>query len=144
MSYTKKEIKDKDYVWGVRDIEKAKLSLRLNVYNSVSDVSKPDSSFNENKSDNSNDSSNTNKKDSGLNKQNLTITYLNNDSESKNVIVKGIIKNTELINVLNHLKEFEKEIDRLISTSKGFDLIDIFIELNISNSKIKLFEDKMN
>ena len=139
-----KEIKDKDYVWGVRDIEKAKLSLRLNVYNSVSDVSKPDSSFNENKSDNSNDSSNTNKKDSGLNKQNLTITYLNNDSESKNVIVKGIIKNTELINVLNHLKEFEKEIDRLISTSKGFDLIDIFIELNISNSKIKLFEDKMN
>ena len=139
-----KEIKDKDYVWGVRDIEKAKLSLRLNVYNSVLDVSKPDNSFNENKSDNSDDNSNTNKKDSGLNKQNLTITYLNNDSESKNVIVKGIIKNTELINVLNHLKEFEKEIDRLISTSKGFNLIDIFIELNISNSKIKLFEDKMN
>ena len=59
------------------------------------------------------------------------------------VIIKGTIKNTELINLLNYLKEFEKNINKLISTNNK-EYTDIFIEMKLEDSELEILTDKLN
>ena len=78
-----------------------------------------------------------------IKKEDINILSIKTKSKPTDVIIKGTIKNTELINLLNYLKEFEKNINKLISTNNK-KYTDIFIEMKLEDSELEILTDKLN
>lgn len=73
---------------------------------------------------------------------NVTVNYIKTSENNVNVLIKGTIKNNELINILTRLNIFEEKIKRIVTTSLNQE-VDIFIELEIGTYQIKTFEEKI-
>ena len=73
---------------------------------------------------------------------NVNVTYMTKSENKIEVIIKGIIKNKELMKVLNRLELFEENIKRIITTSLNQN-VDIFIELELNKYILKTFEEKI-
>lgn len=78
-----------------------------------------------------------------IKKEDINMLSIKTKSKPTDVIIKGTIKNTELINLLNYLKEFEKNINKLISTNNK-KYTDIFIEMKLEDSELEILTDKLN
>lgn len=78
-----------------------------------------------------------------IKKEDINMISIETKSIFTEVIIKGTIKNTELINLLNYLKEFEKNINKLISTNNK-EYTDIFIEMKLEDSELEILTDKLN
>ena len=72
----------------------------------------------------------------------VNVTFLEKHMSKTDVIIKGIIKNNELINVLNRLNQFEENIKRIITTSIDRE-VDIFIELEMDAKMMKTFKENV-
>ena len=110
-------VKNQNQIWGVRDLKKAKETL----------INKDDKS-----------------EKPRFKVEEINILSIETESRDLEVIIKGVIKNTELIKLLNYLKEFEKNIIKLISTQNNDNKFDIFIELNLKPGKFKALNEKIN
>ena len=109
-------LKIKTKFGGVRDLKKAKETLN-------------------NKDDES--------KKPGFKVEEINILSIETESRKLEAIIKGVIKNTELIKLLNYIKEFEKNITKLIFTPND-DKMDIFIELALMPNKFRELKAKIN
>ena len=105
-------------IWGIIDIEKAKISIE------------------------NNGELPPNKTTTHITSKNATITYIKKQNKM-DVLIKGIIKNNELISLLNKLKEFEGNIKRIITTAINKEM-DLFIELELTNDSLERFEEKID
>lgn len=119
------EVKNQGYVWGVRDFEKAQHTLEISGIKNINYIeTKEDTTPN-------------------IKKEDINMISIETKSIFTEVIIKGTIKNTELINLLNYLKEFEKNINKLISTNNK-EYTDIFIEMKLEDSELEILTDKLN
>ena len=112
-----KVLKNKQ-IWGIIDIEKARISIE------------------------NNGELPSNKTITHITSKNVTITYIEKQDKT-DIIIKGIIKNNELINLLNKLKVFEENIKRIITTSINKE-VDLFIEIEVNNDLLERFEEKIS
>lgn len=74
---------------------------------------------------------------------NVTVIYIEKFVNLYDVLIKGYVKNNELINILNRIDLFEENIKRIITTSTN-NQADIFIELNLNKNDLIVFEEKIN
>ena len=109
-----------NHVWGIIDYDKAEKIINTNI------IPAPKEEI-----------------ISPITSRNVTVTYIGKSTNNFDIIIKGIIKNEELINILNRLKLFEKNIKKIITTSINSQ-VDIFIELEINRNSIKTFEEKID
>ena len=76
--------------------------------------------------------------------QNVSVINIGqNEKEDYIYIIKGIIKNKELLKILNKLKFFEIDMKRIITNTQQ-NTIDLFIEFHLSPISVRLFEEKIN
>ena len=59
------------------------------------------------------------------------------------ITINGLIKNNELLKLLNSISEFEKNILKIKTITKQ-NKMDVLIELKLSSKRVSLFENKMN
>ena len=112
--------------WGIIDYKKA--SKYINIPKDFS----PEK-YNENRENNNTIIKNTSS-------NNIFVNYLKIDENNINIIIRGIIKNNEFIDILNKLKSFENNFKRIITNSFE-NGTDIFIELNLNSALLKDFEE---
>ena len=108
-------------IWGIIDINKARKAIETN---SIDDkkppkVIKPT-----------------------IIKSNVTVNYIEKSSNEFEIIIKGVIKNKNLMDVLIRLDSFKENIKRIITTSINKES-DIFIELEINGNSLNAFEEKI-
>ena len=72
----------------------------------------------------------------------VTVNYIGINESKYNIIIKGLIQNNELIDLLNKLKYFEGDIKRIITNSIQ-NKADILIELEINSMELRVFEEKI-
>ena len=111
-----------NHIWGIVDYDKAKsiIDNNLNFEESTPQITASMPS----------------------NKSSVLVTYIEMPLNELDVIIKGSIKNTELINTLNKLSLFEKNIKRMITTSINSE-IDLFIEFELNKYLKNSFEEKI-
>ena len=112
----KKVISNKQ-IWGIIDLKKAK------------QIIESDNDINESKPI--------------ITTSNVTVIYIEKFVNLYDVLIKGYVKNNELINILNRIDLFEENIKRIITTSTN-NQADIFIELNLNKNDLIVFEEKIN
>lgn len=112
-----------NHVWGITNLEKAKKIIETNNLPTTTEEKpkeiKPI-----------------------ITSKNVTITYLEKSFNEIDIIIKGIIKDKELLKVLNRFDLFEENINRLNTTSIN-NQVDIFIELTLNRYAIRIFEEKI-
>lgn len=114
-----KKVISQNLIWGVRDIIKAKETLR--------NEKKPEDYV-------LNTDIKTDKK--------VTVNYLTKNASNINIIIKGTIQNDELMYVLLKFKLFEDYIMRILSNKKHNE-IDILIELDLDVNLLSKFEKEI-
>jgi len=107
------------HIWGIIDFDKAKKVIERNPIPSENIKKHP------------------------ITSGNVTVTYIEKSLNEFDIIIKGIIKNTELINLLNRLELFEENIKRIITTAIS-NQVDIFIELELKKYSLRIFENKID
>lgn len=110
------EVIENGLVWGVRDFKKAKKYLPIN------------------------DDKIANKK---LISSDINITCDTPKRKKVLITINGLIKNNELLKLLNSISEFEKNILKIKTITKQ-NKMDVLIELKLSSKRVSLFENKMN
>lgn len=110
-----KVIKNKQ-VWGILDYEKARKTIEGNEIPEIEKSPQPTIS------------------------SKVNVTFLERQMSKIDVIIKGMIKNNELINVLNVFDQFEEDIKRIVTTSMDNE-VDIFIELEINATMMKALKE---
>ena len=78
-----------------------------------------------------------------INPSNVVVNYIDKPMNEVDIIIKGLIRNNDLIKILSRLKLFEKNIKRIITTSID-NKVDIFIELEINKYLKNTFEEKID
>ena len=76
-------------------------------------------------------------------KTKLNVTCFEKTKSKMEVIIKGRIKNNQLINVLNDLKTFELNIERIITNTLSYN-VDLFVEMEIPKRTMDYFERYVN
>ena len=69
---------------------------------------------------------------------NIKIIIVELNEEIANIILKGKIKNNELINTINRLKEFENGIDKILTNRLSEEETELFIELTLNNDQLNI------
>lgn len=72
----------------------------------------------------------------------VTVNYIEKSKNQFDILIRGVIKNNDLINVLTRLDSFKEDIKRIITNSSNNES-DIFIELGINKYSIPSFEAKI-
>ena len=72
----------------------------------------------------------------------VTVNYIEKSNKEFEILIRGIIKNKDLIEVLSRLELFKENIKRIITNSINKDA-DIFIELEINKGLLSVFEEKI-
>ena len=116
-----KKVIDNDQIWGIIDIEKARKVIKTN---SIDDE-KPSKPVNQVKN------------------SKVTVNYIEKSINKFEILIKGIIKNKDLVDILVRLDLFKGNINRIITTSLNKEEYDMFIELEINKQLLHLFEDKI-
>lgn len=111
-------------IWGIIDIDKARKAIETNSIDDkqFSKLQKTDTSIK------------TNSK--------VTVSYIEKSRNEFEILIKGLIKNKDLMVVLIRLDLFKENIKRIISTSIN-DELDIFIELKINKKALPTFEEQI-
>ena len=113
-----------NHVWGIINFEKAKKIIKTNVIpTTIKEEPQEIKPI--------------------ITSKNVTVTYIEKSINEIDVIIKGMIKNNDLINIVNRLDSFEENIQRIITTSINHQ-VDLFIELNIYKYELRRFEEKIN
>lgn len=81
----------------------------------------------------------TKSKNKTKNKIKITVTYFEKNRTRTEIVIKGRVKNTELISVFNDLKTFELNITRIITTTVNNN-VDLFVELELPKGSMEFFE----
>jgi len=136
-------VNKKHYVWGVRDLTKAKESLASCEKPKLQTSYGTKRDFQNNKKIKTNDNNQieNNRTDTIFKEDNVTcITF---DSKShKRVIISGLINSNSLMNTLYNFKIYENDITKIITNNQNA-VTEIFIELKINNAKINIFREKI-
>ena len=110
-----------NHIWGIINFEKAKKTIETSTNSITSEKLKPI-----------------------ITSKNVNVTYITKSPTKTDIIIKGIIENRDLINILNRLKPYEANIGRIITTSIKNRKVDIFIELNINNQQLRDIDKQVN
>ena len=126
------KVKAQNQIWGIRDYDNAiKIIQPYENINKISTDEKPPSI-----------SQDVEITQPPITSKDVAVTYTANTGITK-IIIKGIIKNTELLKILNRIESFENNIKRIITTATN-DKTDLFIELEISDNLISEFENTID
>ena len=110
-------------IWGIFDINKASKVIETNSIDDSQDYKPPKSTKPRITSD-------------------VTVNYIEKPKGQFEILIKGIIKNKDLIIVLSRLDLFKEDIKRIITTAINNES-DIFIELEINKYSLHSFEEKI-
>ena len=111
-------------IWGIIDIDKARKAIETN---SIDDKQYS-------KLQKTSPSIKTNSK--------VTVTFIEKSKNEFEILIKGLIKNKDLIDVLSRLDLFKENIKRIITNSINKEA-DIFIELIINKKSLSTFEEQI-
>lgn len=67
---------------------------------------------------------------------NIKLIVVEMNEEMAEIILKGKIKNTELMSTINGLKEFENEINKILTNRLSEYELELFIELKLNNEQL--------
>lgn len=107
-------------VWGIIDIDKAKAII-----------------------DPENKNKNVKNKTKLKGKNNIIVTYIEKSKTRTEIIIKGRVKISNLLEVINQLEIFELNFKRIVTTTINNN-VDLFIELEMSKNSISFFEKQIN
>ena len=110
-------------IWGIIDIEKARRVIETNSLADEQDV-KPS------------------KEIKPIIDSKVTVNYIEKPRNEYEILIKGIVRNKDLIDVLNRLDLFKENIKRIITNSINNES-DIFIELVVNKYSLRAFEEKI-
>ena len=116
-----KKVIDNDQIWGIIDIDKAQKVIKTN---SIDDES-PSKSV------------------KLVKNSKVTVNYIEKSINKFEILIKGIIKNKDLVDILIRLESFNDNINRIITTSLNNEEYDLFIELEINKQSLHSFEEKI-
>ena len=118
-----KRVKYEGQEWGIYDYNKARKYIHIPTNFNPKQKEKP-------------------KGDEKSCRQDVTVNYIEINNSKYSIIIKGLIQNNELIDILNKLKYFEGNFKRIIA-----NLIEnktsILIELEIHSTELIVFEEKI-
>ena len=110
-------------IWGIFDIEKARKVIETNSIIDEQDF-KPS------------------KETKPIIDSKVTVNYIEKSLNEFEILIKGIVRNKDLIDILNRLDLFKENIKRIITNSINKDS-DIFIELVVNKYSLRAFEEKI-
>ena len=116
------EVLKNNYGWGVRDYDKAIHILKEELNQKITNT--PTSTRAKTEND-------------------ILINYLSSTDFDINILIKGLINENDLFNILDNFKYFENNITRIL-TNKINNKIDILIELNLEINLLSKFEKEMS
>ena len=116
-----KKVIDNGQIWGILDIDKAHKVIKTN---SIDDKkpSKPVKQVKTSK---------------------VTVNYIEKSINKIEIMIKGVIENKDLVDILIKLDLFKDNINRIITTSLNKKEQDLFIELEIKKQLLRTFEEKI-
>ena len=120
------KVKAQNQIWGIRDYDNAIKIIQPSAAEEKTPEVLPDKEITPPK----------------VTSQDVKVTYIASEPGITDIIIKGLIKNTELLKILNRLDSFEKNIKRIVTTSAD-DKTDLFIEVETPDNLITEFENKI-
>lgn len=115
------KVVNNNQIWGITDIDKARIVIETNSIH-ISEpkkIEKPP-----------------------ISKSQVTVNYIEKSVNDFEILIKGVINNKDLFNVLNRFDSFKENIKRVVITSINKQS-DIFIELELNKYSLRSFEEKL-
>jgi len=115
------KVVNNNQIWGITDIDKARIVIETNsIPISVpKKIEKP-----------------------SISRSQVTVNYIEKSVNEFEILIKGVINNKDLFNVLNRFDSFKENIKRVVITSINKQS-DIFIELELNKYSLRSFEEKL-
>lgn len=115
------KVVNNNQIWGITDIDKARIVIETNSIpiSEPKKIEKP-----------------------SISRSQVTVNYIEKSVNEFEILIKGVINNKDLFDVLNRFDSFKENIKRVVITSINKQS-DIFIELELNKYSLRSFEEKL-